>query len=575
MSERSRRGARLAANSEQRIADSQNALADVSGPQLSALSSKLAGAAVAPAAAALWLAAHLPAIAFDAVCREGGDALPIAVVELVQRVQRVVAASPAARERGVAPGMVLAAALALEPRLDARARDTGAERTLLERLAAAAGEVTPRVSLEPPDGLLLEVRGSLALFGGVEAVCEKLRAAARSVGVRAQLALAPTPLAALAGARVPRRRGSALFRVMHRAELVGALAPLPLAVLRWPEDLNARLAKMGVTRIGQALRLPRAGFARRFGPAALAALDRLVGGEVEPRRAVAQRERYRARREPSYELTDQPAVVAFLAPMLAELEAFLRSRQGSLTALDCRLHHRGLAATRCRLRFAQPAFAADAIGFLLGERLAATVLTAPVTACELVSSRFVPRHASSAALWQSGEHGGSPANEAPALIERLRARLGEESVYGLCLVPEHRPEVAGRRVVALRGATRASSEQREANGEQRTANSQKALAVASGSQLSALSSKLGSAAAARRPLWLLSTPLLMSAPGAWPQYEGPLEKLAGPERIETGWWDDRDVTRDYYVMRNRAAAQLWVYRERRPPHEWYLQGIFG
>jgi len=533
----------------------------------------------------------LPAIAFDAVRRAGDGPQPIAVIDLVRRVQRVVAASPSARERGVAPGMALAAALALEPQLDVRGRDAGAERALLERLVAAAGEVTPRVSLEPPDGVLLEVRGSLALFGGVDALCAQLGAAARRSGARVRLALAPTPLAALAGARAPRARAQAAFRVMHRAQLVGALAPLPLATLRLPPAVLERFAKMGVTAIGAALRLPRAGLARRFGPATLATLDRLVGRAPEPRRDVPRRERYRAREEPSCELTEQPAVIAFVTPMLATLEAFLRGRQASIAALECRLHHRGGDATRCRLRFAQPAFAAAPIGFLLAERLAATALAAPVRACELVSSRLVPRRSASASLWQPGEHGGGLADEAPELVERLRARLGEESVHGLCLVPEHRPEEAGKRVAALRAATRANSEQRtetasseqrtadsqeEANSEQRTADSQKCAVRCAASPAGLAPLAASCSLLAVRPLWLLSMPQpLPAGSGAWPRYEGPLEKVAGPERIETGWWDGRDVARDYYVVRSGAAVLLWIYRERKPPHEWFLHGVFG
>ena len=38
----------------------------------------------------------------------------------------------------------------------------------LEKLATRAQRFTPRVSLVPPDGLLLEVKGSLHLFNGVE-----------------------------------------------------------------------------------------------------------------------------------------------------------------------------------------------------------------------------------------------------------------------------------------------------------------------------------------------------------------------------------------------------------------------
>src|SRR6516225_8530305 len=56
----------------------------------------------------------------------------------------------------------------------------------LEALAIHAQRFTPRVSLEPPDGLLLEVAGSLHLFAGVaglrrELVEECLHLQARSV----------------------------------------------------------------------------------------------------------------------------------------------------------------------------------------------------------------------------------------------------------------------------------------------------------------------------------------------------------------------------------------------------------
>jgi len=44
----------------------------------------------------------------------------------------------------------------------------------LERLVVGAQRLTPRVSLEPPDGLLLEVKGSLHLFGGVEGLSREM-----------------------------------------------------------------------------------------------------------------------------------------------------------------------------------------------------------------------------------------------------------------------------------------------------------------------------------------------------------------------------------------------------------------
>jgi protein ImuB len=54
-----------------------------------------------------------------------------------------------------------------------------------------------------------------------------------------------------------------------------------------------------------------------------------------------------------------------------------------------------------------------------------------------------------------------------------------------------------------------------------------------------------------------------------------LRLLDGPERIETGWWDGREVSRDYYVALDPEGARVWVFRERLPPHEWFLHGVFG
>jgi len=47
---------------------------------------------------------------------------------------------------------------------------------------------------------------------------------------------------------------------------------------------------------------------------------------------------------------------------------------------------------------------------------------------------------------------------------------------------------------------------------------------------------------------------------------------AGPERIESGWWDGDDAKRDYFVARLPNASLAWVYREE---GEWFLHGLFA
>jgi protein ImuB len=301
---------------------------------------------------------------------------------------------------------------------------------------------------------------------------------------------------------------------------------------------------MGVRTLGQALRLPRAGFARRFGYDALAALDRLVGRSADPRRSYSVRERFRGRFEPSYELSERDSILRSLGPLLADLEDFLRARQCGITALHCRLRHRPArdgepSWSRLTLRLSAPELAAERFSALLAEYLARLVLPAPVIRCELRSGLLLPFAPGSASLWRAGEHGGEAAREAGAFIERLRARLGADAIHGLCLVGDHRPEAAFRVAEPTVAVTDAGAGLTRA------------------------------AAHLHRPLWLMRTPERL--PGDPPR----CELLEGPERIETGWWDGNDVARDYYIARNRKGVRLWIFRERAPPHRWFLQGVFG
>jgi protein ImuB len=416
----------------------------------------------------------------------------------------------------------------------------------LERLALCAQRFTPRVSLVPPDGLVMEVKGSLHLFNGVEGLSRALASECASLGLKSMVALAPTPLAALVAARVGKP-----FVVMELARLVGQLIPLPLAALRWEPETLERLARMGVRTIGQVLRLPRAGFARRFGTDSLAVLDRLTGRSADLNERFHARERFRRRRELSYELENQTAVLGALAPLLAELGKFLESRQCGVMKLECLLRHRHAEPTSCVLRLAAPVADVDRLTELLGERLSALTLPEPVRSCELRSSSLVRRVFSSNSVWQPGEYGGGAGTEATELIERLRARLGPEAVYGLQVLPGHRPENAwGVREPSASNATASLADGRRSGHDD------------------ALRSF-------RRPMWLLPEPRFLSERDGLPRRRGPLRLLGEPERIETGWWDGGDIARDYYTATDLHGVRLWIFRERTAPHRWFLHGVFG
>jgi len=414
----------------------------------------------------------------------------------------------------------------------------------LERLATRAQRFTPRVSLAPPDGLLLEVAGSLHLFAGVTGLRRELMEECLSLRFRPVLAFAPTPLAALTAARA----GQTLV-ITDLAQLVGQLAPLPLDALRWPEETRARLARTGVRTIGAVLRLPRAGFARRFGMTQLAQLDALTGRSRDLRTAFQAPVRFRRRRELDCELDDQGRLLTELVPLIAALGAFLTARQCAVMELECRLVHRQAPPTRCVLTLAAPCADEQQLAALFGEHLNALRLPAPVRACELRADQLVPQLPPGRCLWQPGEHGGEAGEPSDGLIDRLRARLGSEAVYGLSLRQEHRPE--GAWIVTRPPPVRARRAMRER----------------------ATDEPCG--AGPQRPLWLLPAPQPLAAPDGLPHRRGTLHLSSEPERIETGWWDGGEVARDYYTAVDGQGVRLWVFRERAAPHGWFLHGVFG
>jgi protein ImuB len=480
----------------------------------------------------LWVALELPALPLQLVERAQAQPLPLVVGEGPAQRPVVACANAAARAAGVREGMAVAAAKALAGNLRCVDRDEAAEREALERLAGWAAQYTPAVSIEP-GGLVLEVEASVRLFGGLARLLSALRGGVRALGLQATLGIAPTPLAARAFARAE-ARGIAVRSCTRLAELPARLAELPLFLLEWPGRTLELLADLGVVRVKDALALPRGGFSQRFGPEALAVLDRLAGRVPDPRLPYVPPARYRARLELPAEAEGVEAILFPLKRLLAEMEGYLRGRGAGVQELALHLEHGRHSRTPLALSFATPEREAEFILSIAREKLSRLELAAPTVGLRLVAGRLLP-FAPREGTWLPGRE--ERAVGRARLVERLAARLGPGRVFGIALAEDHRPERGWKNPPA------ASARARFDGG--------------------------------ARPVWLLMRPQRLVAGEAGPTLQGALELLAGPERIETGWWDGEPVSRDYFVAANAAGETVWIYRERRDPGAWYLHGVFA
>jgi len=480
----------------------------------------------------LWVALELPALPLQLVERAQETPLPLVIGEGPAQRPVVACANAAAREAGVREGMAVAAARVLAVDLKCIDRDEAAERESLERLAGWAVQFTPCVCIEPT-GLVLEVAASLRLFGGLAKLLSVLRDGIRALGLQATLGIAPTPLAARTFARA-RARGIRTRSCAQMAELPARLAGLPLFLLEWPGRALEHLTDLGLVRVKDALALPRGGFSQRFGPEALAMLDRLAGRVPDPRIAYVPPARYRARLELPAEAEGVEAIVFPLKRLLAEMEGTLRGRGAGVLALDLHLEHGRKSHTRLALSFASPEREAEFILAIAREKLGRLALAAPTLGLRLVAERLLP-FSPREGTWLPGRE--ERAVGRARLIERLAARLGQGRVFGIALADDHRPE--------------------------------------RGWETRPIASPRASYDGGARPAWLLNRPQKLVAGAEGPACQGALALIAGPERIETGWWDGEPVSRDYFVAANPAGETLWVYRERRDPGAWYLHGVFA
>ncbi len=398
----------------------------------------------------------------------------------------------------------------------------------LQRACLHALKFTSFVSVEPPDAVLLELKGSVKLFGSLDALHADIDACWLGLSLSMRSATAPSTLGALWLARA-----GVSARLENSAGLAGLLAPLSIGCTTWDEDRLRTLRSIGVTRVGELLRLPRAGLTRRFGKTAVRDLDIAMGKQFAPRRAFVARERFRERCDFESEIEHVAYLEKALEPVVERCASFFRKRQAGVERLMLRLRHREGPITRVSLGLASITSEERRLRDVLTQKLARLELRAPVRGMELISG---PLRALSAVSLDAfaGLTGAGGRDSAPQLVERLRARLGEDAVYGVCLIQEHRPEAAWRRVRELRTAGKLPSPM--------------AGEVDIGMP---------------RPVWLLEQPI------AWK----PSEILQGPERIESGWWDGQGVARDYYVARWHGV-KLWVFQERHSGG-WYLHGVFA
>lgn len=465
----------------------------------------------------LWACLLLPHLALDGVLRRRPDDSPLVLVDGPLNARVVVAVNASAQQAGLHIGQRLTTAQALLARFEAIPFDASEVDRWQQFLASVAYRYSSQVALLP-HAIVLEISRSRSLLGEWPTMERNLRSDFAALGFHHRLAAAPTPHAAYVLASVS--DGQAVFT--HEA-MQRALDGVPLQHSRLPEYAVDALPRMGIRSLGQLLRMPRDGLQRRFGKALLQAMDRLLGNAPAGLDLFVPPDAVDWRIELSHEVENIAALVFPLKRMMGDLAAYLSGRDGGVQRFALQLEHREGAATQVSVGMLSPERDADVLFDAARGRLEQVQLPAAVLSLRLIADDlpgFVPAGRD---LFDE-----RPAHALPfeQLRERLRARLGDRAVYRWGTTIDPRPERSQRIATQDEGFIEPRA----------------------------------------RPTWLLERPIPL---------RGAVHILAGPERLETGWWDGGEMRRDYYIVETTLGQLAWAFCAPDEQSGWMLHGWFA
>lgn len=203
---------------------------------------------------------------------------PFVVTQRTGNADKIVCANPSARLAEVYPGTTLTDAQALCPNLMSEPQDELREARLLSALHIWADRFSPRVAIEPPDSLLLDISGCAHLFEGERQMAELIHREASTLKLSPRIGIASTRRAARGFAR----QGDTDITIGDPERETAQIDTLTIAALELEAKTSEDLRRLGITTIKDLRRFKSSDLARRFSVRLPTALEELWGHRADP-----------------------------------------------------------------------------------------------------------------------------------------------------------------------------------------------------------------------------------------------------------------------------------------------------
>ncbi len=362
--------------------------------------------------------------------------------------------------------------------------------------------------------------------------------------------------------------------IVPRGGSAAFLAPHPIDLLPLSNDVQHMLETLGIQTLGDFASLPPPSVGRRWNAEGID-FQSLAQGEgptllqsFSPHHLIAESI------DLEHEVNSTEALAFSLRPLADRACDRLRGRSMAVGRAVLRLSGLGDQCCEFSIEPAHP----TADGRVLFELLRALVqdkrLDHPVNELELTITQESDPEVFELDLFSHGvldHHQERPSPEAvDVAIARLESMFGKDSVNSAQLVESHRPERAFQLTPFAPpfSSTRHTGKRTKKRTPKKRShkNAQRALPLVMN----------GSSGAMR----LIDPPILQQAMlpqgGSTITVEGlqsPVVATFGPTKINTEWWSNTPVARDYYEVETEDGGRYWVFKKNEDG-KYYLHGIF-
>jgi protein ImuB len=298
-------------------------------------------------------------------------------------------------------------------------------------LTALAFQFSPAVEQTAADTVTFDASGLERLFGFAQDIAASLARRAAEIGVKASIAIAANPDAAICAAR-----GFSGMSIIPYGDEAKFLAPLPVGLLSPTPELQETLDRWGIRRFQDLAALPPLGIAERLGPEGLR-LRELARGEMERKLLpLTDPLRFEDAIELDYPVELLEPLAFVLARLINALATSLAARALATNEIRLQLKLENRALHERTLRLPVPTLDTKAFLKLLQFDLSQNSPGAPVMAVRMAMNPVKPQSAQSGLFILSAPE---PV-KLELTIARLKAIVGPDRVGTPALLDTHRPD---------------------------------------------------------------------------------------------------------------------------------------